>query len=802
MSGRNDNCLPRESGHTLIRPFLSILIVLSVAAQTVYGAPAPRCSLSGRVTNAPPNGLVVKLKLASESALTTFDGYLAKIAPDGTFRFEGIAPGIYILIADAPGFLPSEYGATRQGLAGSPITLADGQIRKNLDLTLVPKTVVCGRVTDISGKPMANRFVEAYQKRTGIATLVNTGNAYVQTDGDGEFRFPDLPPGQFFISASSNWFPSAKSFNQAELIEVGEATGTARKTDIVVDESGYFVYHVRGEVAVPAQPYQGPLFVSLLETNPSGAEWPALGRTQLKPGEKFDLSGVRTKSYELVLADAYNLVHGADDWKLWRGLGGQPERFNILASQDIVLTGDVNDISLRLPPFASLKGHVELEGITPVEACPSRERTRVSISREADGEYQVKDVDQEGNFSVPYVVPGTYKVQLFPYRRGTVYVKSMLLDGKPANQGEITLPPSSSSDLTIVLSGDLANADGPLRPNQPPPLYLPPSMYSKASVSGRVRGAILPDLAIELWAIRYNSSSSYEYVVRPDKDGRFTFDAVDPGMYVLLARGPGYIPVEYGAKGPALEGTPITLVSGQQLKGIKLTAAPGRLICGKVTHDGDRPWANQPIWVFGSPQPWDSRSPRVASKSDVDGNFRVTNLLPGQYFIGVNTEPSTDHVRIYWRSTWSFAEAQPINNVGAASAADCQDDIRVPRQERPSHQVRGRLSGSARIKPQDRFYLQLSALNSAGSKAYSAVTQDIPIDSDFDIPGVSPGTYLIEVFRGPSANLSSPEVTTAAPLIGIPTSHSNKAGHRRGSGHKRCQCGRAGGVIPLRHVSV
>ncbi len=282
------------------------------------------------------------------------------------------------------------------------------------------------------------------------------------------------------------------------------------------------------------------------------------------------------------------------------------------------------------------------------------------------------------------------------------------------------------------------------------------------------RIACLENLAIELWAIRYNSSSSYEYVVHPDKDGRFTFDAVDPGMYVLLARGPGYIPVEYGAKGPALEGAPITLVSGQQLKDIKLTAAPGRLICGKVTHDGDRPWANQPIWVFGSPQPWDSPSPWKSPMSDADGRFRVTNLLPGQYFIGVNTEPSPDHVRIYWRSSWSFAEAQPINNVGAASEANCQDDIRVPRQEPPSHQIRGRLSGSARIKPQDRFYLQLSALNSAGSKGYSAVTQDIPINSDFGIPGVFPGTYLIEVYRGQWVNLSSPKVTSAAPLIVIP----------------------------------
>jgi hypothetical protein len=108
MSSRNDNWLPRESSQTLIRPFLSILIVLSVAAQTLHCAPAPRCSLSGRVTNAPPNGLVVKLKLASQNALTKFDGYLSKPAPDGTFRFEGIAPGTYILIAEAPGFLSSE----------------------------------------------------------------------------------------------------------------------------------------------------------------------------------------------------------------------------------------------------------------------------------------------------------------------------------------------------------------------------------------------------------------------------------------------------------------------------------------------------------------------------------------------------------------------------------------------------------------------------------------------------------------------------------------------------------------------
>ena len=777
MFARKDNWWCREVAYTLGRHFFSILIVLSAAAQVVYGAPASKCSLSGRVTNAHLSGLVVKLKLASESALTTFDGYLAKVAPDGSFRFEGIAPGTYILKAEAPGFLPFEYGATKPGLAGTPITLAAGQRTKNLDLTLVPKTVICGHVTDVSGKPMANARVDAYRKRAGIATLVKTLNSYVETDANGEYRFPDLPTGQYFIQAVfASWFPSVRSFNEAKLIDVGAATTTACTTDIVVDQSGYSGYSVRGEVPASAQPYKGTLFVSVLETNPSGAVsyGPVPGGEPVKPGEKFDLWGVRAGSSKVVLATAYNLVRGEDYPGLWPAVSPEPP--NILASQDILVTADVNNISLPLPTFVSLKGHVKLEGITPVEACPSREGgAKVSILGTGYMQYQDVFVDLNRNFVLPYVVPGTYKVQVFPYRRGTVYVKSMLLNGEPVNQDKITLPASSSSELTITLSGDLANADDHLPPNQPPPLYLPPSMYSKASISGTVRNAILPDLAIELWSIRYNSSFSYKYAVRPDKAGRFSFDAVDPGMYVLLARGPGYIPVAYGAKGPFLEGMPITVVSGERRKGINLTAAPGRLVCGKVTREDGQPSANQPIWFIGAPPPvlvsgssllWQS------PMSDRDGNFRFRVLQPGQYFVGLNTDPSPGHIRIYWRSSWNFADAQPINNPGSRTGDKCEDDIRVPRQVPPGHHVRGRLSGPLTTNPNERFSVGLVAVNSAGMKAFSGGAQVIPINSDFDIPGVLPGSYLIEVYKAFPANQKhnqgAVETTSVAPLLAAP----------------------------------
>ena len=75
---------------------------------------------------------------------------------NGKFVFEDVLPGRYTLSAERTGFLRQNYGA-RGAAPGSPgvvLTLAAGQIMKDLNFKLVPQGVIAGRVTDSDGDPM------------------------------------------------------------------------------------------------------------------------------------------------------------------------------------------------------------------------------------------------------------------------------------------------------------------------------------------------------------------------------------------------------------------------------------------------------------------------------------------------------------------------------------------------------------------------------------------------------------------------------------------------------------------------
>jgi hypothetical protein len=65
-------------------------------------------------------GVSVHLARVNSNPLAaTFDGYTVMVQPDGTFRFEDVAPGAYRLTAEAPVMLHGEFGAKATGEPGT-----------------------------------------------------------------------------------------------------------------------------------------------------------------------------------------------------------------------------------------------------------------------------------------------------------------------------------------------------------------------------------------------------------------------------------------------------------------------------------------------------------------------------------------------------------------------------------------------------------------------------------------------------------------------------------------------------------
>jgi hypothetical protein len=98
-----------------------------------------------------------------------------------------------------------------------------------------------------------------------------------------------------------------------------------------------------------------------------------------------------------------------------------------------------------------------------------------------------------------------------------------------------------------------------------------PAQEQPCRVEGQVlsvAGAPLKKTTLRLqWNGQSNQSATPTgYVTTSDNDGKFLFDEVAPGTYILSAQRTAYVNQTYGAKSPGTGMTPLKLDAGQVMK--------------------------------------------------------------------------------------------------------------------------------------------------------------------------------------------------------------------------------------------
>ena len=761
-------------------PLVALGCAIFCSSDRACGQSLTKATLSGRITNPPlQGGFSVKLKPIENNPLVLYEGYSTQTASDGAFVFQDVEPGKYVLMAEGAGFMPTEYGKEGPGQSGTPIELKPGQHRKGVVITVTPKHVVCGKVTDEHGNPLPK--VEAYAFAHSKDSMWLVGGVYTHTDEDGNYRLPTLEPGEYFLEAGmSTWFFGSKNLTQseaeslanAEPVQVGREDGVGCRENIRMGPRlGYRGYKIRGRIAEDPSLAGKDLVLSLLEVNRTGVTRVVPPTETLNPGPSFDLWPVPAGHYRLILSRGRFPQNG---------FAGQPS-FTVLSSQEItVVDADVNGITVAPDPLASLAGQVKLEDITPAKACPTHEKSHIRIQKDDDGQFQDIEIAADGKFLFQYLQSGIYTVRAYPFLRGTVYVKSMLLDGHSIQGRKLPIDSPGSHALEMVLSGDRVNASGHITPSEPAERYEREGSHPKASVSGKIANVINGNTPwVKLWAMRFNSDRSYEYSTKPDADGNFRFDNVDPGLYLLLSQGPGYTLSEYGASHPGVEGTAVTLRAGEHLEGLTWSASPKRpCICGRVTEADGRPLPNVPVFAwFQSKAKGYMVLPGVST--DSAGNFDFLDLKPGRYFIWTNSsvfspngEVSVER-RSYFPSSPSLDDAQFID-VGFKPDAECKHNIQM--RTSATFHVRGKLPEHIPHAPEEVFDLALIETNAFGVKRWAHSKQELEPGDAFDFANVRPGRYWIQLtgphkrpaglrsFSGP-CGLPSPHVVATHEML-------------------------------------
>jgi hypothetical protein len=433
----------------------------------------------------------------------------------GGFVIEGVAAGRYSLQAQKPG-----YFGTRDRSSGAAVQTVDvGPNSDSATLKLGRENVIFGRLTDPNGQPVEAVGVHLTQRvlRNGIWRMESRSMA--NSDDDGGYRFANLQPGTYYVSAGPDigrrealfgdgnmprmgwpavYYPQAP--DAASAAPVRFTSGQQVQADMVMNRVP--LYTVSG-VAMGFAPGQG---VSIQVQNSSGDMVTMGARVRHDSGE-----------FELHLpAGTYRL-------KAMSHVEGQP----LVSVVRITVEKDLNQLQLVLQPAISIPVHARLDDRSQGAAQSGRSRGGI-LARDAynspplsvhlislePGGSDVYSVNRgaQGNYSLALgaVEPGRYAAEVTSY--GGWYVDSAQCGNANLLSEDLVVTAGNSCSIEIVLRND----GGTLSAKVEATTDIGPGMALLVPARGRATPRSLPF-----------------YVADGAHEAQMSVDGIAPGEYLL-----------------------------------------------------------------------------------------------------------------------------------------------------------------------------------------------------------------------------------------------------------------------------
>src|SRR5207249_11736659 len=134
--------------------------------------------------------------------------YLTRAASDGRFEFSGVPAGGFRLLASKVGYVPGASGesvprAFGGNNVGRAMSVAAGEVREDIKLTLQRWTSLMGHVSDEFGDPVQGASIQLLQVQyeRGRRQLVQTDGSNRTSDERGQYRIYGIAPGRYIVSA-------------------------------------------------------------------------------------------------------------------------------------------------------------------------------------------------------------------------------------------------------------------------------------------------------------------------------------------------------------------------------------------------------------------------------------------------------------------------------------------------------------------------------------------------------------------------------------------------------------------------
>lgn len=572
----------------------------------------PKGSITGRVVGEdgqPVNGARVFVH-ASRSGGAPNGG--AVTGPDGTFKVEGLEVAPYHVTAQTPGSFDAAYLEYERG---ARVYYRPGD---DVSVRLLRGGVITGRVTDARGDAAAGVRVNLVRVRTLEGAPVREVNRFMAslertTDDRGVFRSYGLLPGVYVVSAggrfSTNFFgltahtdeaptfyPSATRDAATEVtVRAGEEVGA-----VDVRLRGERGHAVSGTVAGLTESSNAEqttiLNVISADSTEYAGQFSVYGRAE---SEGFSIDGLTDGDYDLI-AERFDTTKG------WRRSASFSRRVQIRGA-------DVTGLRVTLAPLASLSGRLVFETPPAVNLKPSTPAAKPAAAEEgkapAAAARACKGTAEElwagaavvarreavvagqtfpanessthedspngkGEFTFQSIVAGTYRLD---FKLGPGYfVTGVRRGSRPADAASSVVRLAQGeqvADVTVTAAYGAASVAG--RVSFP---------ECETCANARARVYLVPQERERADDVLRYSEATADGKVR---EGEFSFDAVAPGRYTLVAlpepapkRGaqerPAFLDADSRARlrrEAEARGTRITLAPCEHAEGVALTYA-------------------------------------------------------------------------------------------------------------------------------------------------------------------------------------------------------------------------------------
>ena len=557
-----------------------------------------------------------------------------------------IRPAIILVVAFGLGATAGGRGQTPQGPPPSQTAIGTGAIAGQ---------VVDGR----SGSPIPNAVVAAGGRSVPVPRVL--------ADASGRFMIPNLPAGDFLVSASQPGYAgdavgvgraqqSTHSVTLADGQRVGDLTLRLWKLGVIT-----------GTVTSDASEPLVGLDVHAWRRSLLGGRWIWVPAASAPTDDRgvYRLSGLRPGDYVVLARPAAD----PDTSLLLSVLSASPEiGLDILAAamttprkgpvadatvrsyattffpaspvaaRATVIPLDAGDerlnVNLRLTPQRLVRvsgtvtaGPAPLEGLT-VRLVPSdTDGTPAPIEAASTA------CESDGRFEFPSVPPGRYIVSVLDVPIGQPGAQS---PPPPQQQPARTTGPTWWASVPVVVgTSDISNLGVPL--------------HQGVTVGGTIASASDSpwprDLARQM-TLRLDrvdtplSGSPGSWTVSVDAGGMFRSVGVPPGRYLLRVSNPprGWNPASAAVAGRDMLDEPLTVGTADVTVALTLTDRPLPRVSGVVRDDSGPVAADASVAIFpANPPLWSDAGPGARRlrlvRPDRSGHYAIGGLPPGDYFV-------------------------------------------------------------------------------------------------------------------------------------------------------------------------